>query len=87
MADDFEGHIEGLSSPADNAFAITPHDSNELSSVTHGLYVGGTGDVAVVMASGEEVTFSAMAAGVFHPIRVKQVKETGTSATDIIGVH
>jgi hypothetical protein len=87
LADDFSGHIPGLTSPAGNAVAITPHDSNELSNVTRGLYVGVTGDVVVVTANGDEVTLTALAAGVFHPIRVKQVKSTNTTATNIVGVY
>ena len=87
MADSFDGHIPGLASPASNAFSITPHDSNELSNVTRGLYVGVAGDVVVVTAGGDEVTLVALAAGVFHPIRAKQVKLTNTTATDIVGVY
>ena len=87
MADDFSGLIPGLTAPAGNAFAITPHDSNDLSNVTRGLYVGATGDVVVVTANGDEVTLTALAAGVFHPIRAKQVKSTNTTATNIVGVY
>lgn len=50
---------------------------------TRGIYVGGSGNVAVVMASGKTVTLTALAAGVIHPFSVTQVK-TGTTATNII---
>ena len=81
------GYKEGLSSPADNAFAITPHDSNELAYTTRGLYVGVQGDVKVQMISGDTVTFVELAAGVIHPLRVKQVFNTGTAATNLVGVY
>ena len=74
--------------PASNAFTITPHDTNELAFVTRGLYLGVSGDVAVTMANGDEVTFLNMAAGIIHPLRVKIVKDTGTDADlGIIGVY
>ncbi len=74
--------------PAGNAFAITPHDTNELAFVTRGLYLGVSGDVAVTTSNGDEVTFLNMAAGIIHPLRVKIVKDTGTDADlGIIGVY
>ena len=45
------------------------------------LYVGGAGDVAVVTSGGDAVTFSALPAGSFVPVRIKQVKSTATTAT------
>ena len=87
MADSFDGHIPGLASPASNADAITPDDNNDLSNTTRGLYVGVSGDVVVVTAGGDEVTFVALAAGVFHPIRAQRIKATNTTATNIVGVY
>jgi hypothetical protein len=72
---------------AESAFAITPDDNNDLANPTRGIYVGSAGDVAVVMVNGESVTFSTLAAGIVHPIGVKRVKSTGTTAANIIGVY
>jgi hypothetical protein len=81
-------HDMGPSGPAENAFAVTPHDTNELSNITRGLYLGVTGDVTVVMANGDEIQFLNMAAGIIHPLRVKIVKDTGTDADlGIVGVY
>lgn len=77
----------GMSSPARGAFAITPHNTNELTHVTRGLYVGGAGNAAVTMAGGEEVTFTGLLAGVVYPLRVKIVKSTGTTATALVGLY
>lgn len=84
--DSYSSNAVGLASPADNAESITPHDSNELTNVTRGLYVGGAGDAVVVFNDGTEVTLVGLQAGVVYPFRVKQVKSTGTTATSLVGV-
>jgi hypothetical protein len=74
--------------PGRSAEAISPDDDNELAFITRGLYVGTSGDVAVVLAAATDpVTFGALAAGVVHPLRVRKVLETGTSASGIVGVY
>lgn len=71
--------------PGEGAFDITPNDSDYIP-VTRGVYVGGSGTLHVLMAAGQEVTFTALAAGVVHPLRVIRVYQTGTAATSILGV-
>jgi len=71
--------------PAGGAFAITPNDSTDLTRLTRGLYVGVGGNVAVRIG-GVDVTFSNLAAGVVHPLRVTRVLSTGTTATNIVGL-
>lgn len=48
------------------------------------LYVGGTGDVQLITASGDNVTFTAVPAGTFLPVQTLQVVSTGTTATNIL---
>jgi hypothetical protein len=72
--------------PGTGAFSITPSDSADLSEVTRGIYVGTAGDVKVDMEDGQTVTFTAMSAGVIHPIRVRRVYSTGTDASNLLGV-
>ena len=77
----------GPSVPASKAVAITPDDSEDIG-ITRGIYVAASGDLTVIMADdSEEVTFTDIAAGVVHPLRVKRVLDTGTDATGIIGLY
>ena len=77
----------GLESPAPSAFAITPHDTNDLAIAPRGIYVGVSGDLKVDMLGTGTVTYVGLAEGVIHPIRASRVYSTGTTATDIIGVY
>lgn len=70
-----------------SGFAITKSDTDELASVTRAIFVGGAGAMAVVMAGGSELTITGIIAGSWLPIRVKQVKSTGTTATNIAGFY
>lgn len=76
----------GPNHPASHAEAVTPSDSTDLAYVSRALWVGGAGNVAVVMASGAAVTFSNIAAGTLLPIRVSRVKSTSTTATLLVSV-
>jgi hypothetical protein len=79
----------------DLAAAVTKDDANDLATApTRGLYVGGTGNVAVIMAAdntsggaGTAVTFSGVAAGTVLPIRVRRVMSTNTTATGIVALY
>ena len=48
MADQHTGFVEGLTSPADNAAAVTPSDSTDLAFTSRALYVGGAGNIVVI---------------------------------------
>jgi len=86
MPDRFHTLSPGLDAPASHGFAVTPHDSNDWSEVTRALYVGGAGALAVVLASGASVTLSGIAGGTILPLRLRQVKATGTTATLLVGL-
>ncbi len=77
-----------ISVPALNAKAITPADS-DLETHTRGIYVGGTGDVTVMMAGdlGDSiVTFKAVPVGVVIPVVAKQIRTTLTTATLLVAL-
>jgi hypothetical protein len=65
---------------------ITPSDTTELSAVSV-IYVGVTGNIALVTANGDEVTLQNAQAGSVIPVRVKKVKATGTTATGLIALQ
>lgn len=45
------------------------------------LYVGGTGNVAVITAGNDQITFNGVPAGTTLPIQVLKLRATGTTAT------
>ncbi|MCK5600853.1 hypothetical protein KAR91_03230 [Candidatus Pacearchaeota archaeon] len=72
----------------DNAVAITPSDTDDLSVLIKRLYIGVTGAIKIDTASGDTVTFVAVPVGVFDPgCRIKRVYSTGTAAGSIIGIY
>ena len=75
--------------PGRELVVVTPNDGADLTDTpTRGIYVGVSGDLAVV---GEEnaasVVLVGIAAGIIHPIAVKRVLATGTTATGIVAVY
>ena len=84
--DTFESYQRGLNAPAREAFAISPDDSAELDYVTRAIYVGGGGDLEVVMLGGTQVTFQNLPAGTVLPCSIRQVRAQNTSATALIGL-
>lgn len=86
--DPFVAMAKSQSTPACKAAAVTPHNTNELTQVTRALYVGGAGDVAVILRDDTvAVTFVGVAAGTILPLRVRLVKVTGTTATNIVALY
>lgn len=69
-----------------HAFAITPSDTVPIGSPCEAIYVGGTGDVEVLMASGSTVLFEAVPAGTTLPVKPKRVNATATDATNLVGL-
>lgn len=81
---------EQHNSPAQEAFAITPSDTDELVYVTRFIYVGVTGDIKLAMMNdcngAGTILLKAAQAGSVIPIRARKVLATGTTATDLIGL-
>jgi hypothetical protein len=86
MADQFNTFNSALDSPGKHAFAITPNDAADLAAATRAIYVGTSGDLAVIMVGGETVTFPAVQGGTMLPIRATRVLSTGTTASGLVGV-
>ncbi|MGI9486184.1 MAG: spike base protein, RCAP_Rcc01079 family [Geminicoccaceae bacterium] len=71
--------------PARSASSVTPNDSTVLER-TKGVWVGGSGDMSVVMHNGNTVTFAGIVAGSLLPIAVSRIRSTGTTATAIVAL-
>lgn len=75
-------------SSAYKAVAVTKSDSTILPDGIRALWIGGAGDVAVIMAGDTAaVTLSAVPAGTMLPIQVSKVMSTNTTATLIVGCY
>ena len=69
-----------------SAFAITPSNSANLANVSV-VYVGGSGNVRVTTAQGDDETFVGLVAGTVIPVQVLKVWSTSTTATNLIGIY
>jgi hypothetical protein len=87
MTDRFDTQLDSPSLPAREAFALAPHDSNEIDPLPKALYVG-TGGTIVGRAAGSsaDVTFRNLQSGQILDVRLKFVRATGTTATDLVGL-
>lgn len=73
-----------LDSPYVSCEAVTPSDEDELAVVSRAIFTGDGGTMSVIMLDGTQADFVNLAAGLTIPIRVRQVKATGTDATNIL---
>ncbi len=87
IKDTFESTTDSVISPARSAFAIAPNNSSDLATATKAFYVGTGGDI-ILRAIGDEadVTLRNVASGSVIAIRVRAVRATGTTASDIVGL-
>jgi len=77
-----------LSSPASRGVAITPSDITDLPAGVRALWVGGAGDISVILADDTDpVTLSAIPPGTLLPLMVRRVRATNTTATNIVGLR
>ncbi|KLI64630.1 spike base protein, RCAP_Rcc01079 family [Aurantiacibacter marinus] len=76
-----------LTAPAAQAFAIIPDDATSLDVATKAIFVGTGGDLAVrLVDNDEDLTFRNLGSGTILDIRVTDVRSSGTTATDLIGL-
>lgn len=79
-----------ITSPGAYAYTVTPNDSTILSPPARGVYVGTTGNLAVVLQADEEgaspVTFINVQGGTLLPIKAIKVMSTNTTADNIVAV-
>jgi hypothetical protein len=71
------------------AFDITPDDDEDLAEVTRAIFLGGDAelkDLKVDLVDGSTVIFFGIATGVVHPLQVRRVHDTNTTAENIVGL-
>ncbi len=75
-------------SPADNSYAVTPHDTNEVwAYLPRAIYVGGAGDINMMLEGDEQPTlFVSVPAGAILPLKARVIMATGTTATSIVAL-
>jgi hypothetical protein len=77
---------QGSGEPAIAGFTIGPSDAQYLPYVTRALYVGNAGNIAVLMFDGSIIVFTNAVAGTILPIRVVKIFNTGTTASNLVGL-
>lgn len=87
MDDRFGTFSDSVSSPANSAVAVTPHDSNALPFLPKALYVGTGGDITLrAKYDDADVVFVGVPSGAMLSVRATHVRATGTSASDIVAM-
>lgn len=87
MSEKYQGRADDIGAPARGGFAITTSDCADLLAETRAIYIGSAGDLAAVLASGDEVSFVGLGGGTVLPVRARRVKATGTSAGHLVGLY
>ena len=63
-----------------------PSNTALLTQVSRAIYVGAAGDISAELASGTQVTFTAVPAGMILPLRLRKIRATGTTAQNIVAL-
>lgn len=85
--DNFANYSSGLNSPASTGFSILPSDSGDFTNYPRAIYVGTGGHVSIVDLAGNTILLKNVQSGTILPVRAKQVRSTGTTAGDLIGLY
>lgn len=82
------GAARNPDAPATDAYAITPHNTNDLDAgrLPRAIFVGVGGDISVDFGTATAVIFKNIPAGTVLPIRPSRVRSTGTTATDLVAL-
>lgn len=87
LYDLLEAGLQLKGSSVEKAFPVTTNDGADLANATIAVYVGVSGDLKVDTVNGDTITMKDLASGIWHPLRVKRIYATGTTATDILGAY
>ncbi len=85
-SDSFRYHNDKVSDPARRAYTITPSDSADIVPLPKVLLIGIAGNIVLQAADSDADVTIAASAGQIIPIRARYVRNTGTTAGQIIGL-
>lgn len=72
--------------PALDLVTVTPSDVTTYQPALRQLYIGTSGDLTVITDQNTTIVFKNLFSGtIIGPFYIKQVKATGTTASDIVG--
>ncbi|MDO5759062.1 MAG: hypothetical protein Q4P24_16650 [Rhodobacterales bacterium] len=84
--DTFSSHSQSLNAPIRSGAPVTPSNSADLPVLPRALYIGGGGDISMILAGGETITLKSVPAGAMLPLRASRVRQTGTTATALVAL-
>jgi hypothetical protein len=81
--------MEGFGTgPSSSAFAITPNDDNDLTYPIRALYVGTGGDITCILWDDTvAIVLANVLGGSCLPLSIKRILDTGTGASDLVGLR
>jgi hypothetical protein len=68
---------------------VAPSDTTDLTKVTSAIYVGGAGDLSLILANdsdGGATTFKAVPAGTTLYVQCRRIMDTNTTATNLVAM-
>lgn len=83
--DNFSTYKAGLTSPIENGAVVVPSDSTEFTIQPRAIWVGGAGNISLVLG-GTTITLNSVSAGTLLPIRPTRINSTGTTATSMVAL-
>lgn len=84
---EFDSRAQHQAGPIDRLAPVTPSDIDDLpNGLTRGLFVGVPGVLTVFDRHGGMAELVS-GAGQYHPVRVKRVLATGTTASGIVALY
>lgn len=87
LKDPFANALESVVAPATDCFAIAPDDNAELPSATKALFIGVGGDIVLRPVAGDtDVTFRNLPDGSVLDVRVRAIRASGTTASNLVGL-
>jgi hypothetical protein len=85
VSDKFASSADSLGHPSRAPYPIVPSDNDELPIIPKGIYVGTGGDVTLRGIHSEaDVTYRNLPDASYINVRARFVRETGTTASDLI---